>query len=154
MGTTLRSTRECNLDQLRPEMSEAIRAHMKFYKMGEIEPSILICCETTSKPQKGLFATVPETTMGMVLTTDWLIWTSEKHNERPGVASGRLRSIDVQDFEETAMFRVIPDAGLNITGQYSDVTKQGINFIGLGPEPAAQKFRQMLHSAVRKAEGG
>ena len=48
------------------------------------------------------------------------------------------------------MYKLMPDEGINITGRYTDVTQQGMSFIGLGSEPAAQKFRQALHEAVQK----
>jgi hypothetical protein len=153
MSNYTRTTRECSFDNLRPELAAAIREHAETYKLGNIESDILICCETTSRQQKkGLFGGSTEVTyVGTLVTSEWLIWATGKEKERTAVASGHLRNIQVQDFEETAMFKVIPDAGINVTGRYSDVTKQGIAFIGLGPEPVAQKFRRILQDALQKA---
>lgn len=154
MNAYTRSTRECKFGDLHPELSTAIRNHIEIYKLGEIESSILICCETTSTSKKtGLFASGDETSItGMFVTTQFLIWTGGKEKGKPSVRSALLRNIEVQDFENTAMYRVNPDSGMNIVGRYTDVTKQGQSFIGLGPDPAGEKFRQVLQHAIQKAQ--
>jgi hypothetical protein len=154
MKAYIRSTPECAFGDMRPELSAAIRKHIETYKLGEIESSLLICCETTSTSKKaGLFANGDETTTtGMFITTQFLVWTGEKERGKPSVRSALLRNIDAQDFENTAMYRVNPDSGMNIVGRYTDVTKQGQSFIGLGPDPAGEKFRQVLQHAIQKAQ--
>jgi hypothetical protein len=151
MNANTRTTRECPFESLRPEMLAAVREHMELYKIGNIESNILICCETTSIQKKnGLFGGSEKVITVALLTSEWLILAVEKANEKPDVISGRLRNLQAQNFEDTAMFKISPDSGLNVTGRYSDVTKQGISFIGLGPELAAQKFRQLFQEAIRK----
>jgi hypothetical protein len=154
MNANTRSTRECTFANLRPELVTAIRKHIEKYKLGEIESSLLICCETTSTNQKtGLFANGTEITItGMFVTTHFLVWTGGKERGKPVVRSALLRNIDVQDFENTAMYRVYPDSGMNITGRYTDVTKQGQAFIGLGADSAGEKFRQVLQHAIQEAQ--
>ena len=153
MKAYTRSTSECAYSDLRPELVAAIREHFEKYKLEDIESSLLICCETTSTIQKaGLFTSDPKTTItGMLVTNQLLIWTNEKKRE-PIVRSALLRNIDAQDFENTAMYRVNPDSGMNIAGRYTDVTKQGQAFIGLGIDPAGEKFRQVLQHAIQKAQ--
>src|SRR5512143_1848217 len=152
MNAQTRTTRECRLDDLREDMVAAVCKHLELYKMGDIESSILICCETISaEKKKGLFNSGSETTItGTLLTPAWLIVAVKKGSDEPSVISGRLRNLQVHDFEDSAMFKINPDAGLNVTGRYSDVTKQGMVFIGLGPEPAAQKLRQAVREAIKK----
>jgi hypothetical protein len=132
----------------------AIRKHIEKYKLGDVEASLLICCETTSTTQKtGLFANGYETILsGMMVTAQLLVWTNRKEKGNPLVRSALLRNIEVQDFENTAMYRVNPDSGMNITGRYTDVTKQGQTFIGLGTDPAGEKFRQILQHAIQRAQ--
>ena len=67
------------------------------------------------------------------------------------IISARIGDIDARDFENTAMYKIMPDSGVDVTGRYTDVTQQGMSFIGLGPEPAGQKFRQLLHETIKKA---
>jgi hypothetical protein len=154
MNAYTRSTRECTLGDMHPELATAIRKHIETYNLGEIESSILICCETTSTSKKaGLFANGDKITLtGVFVTTQFLVWTDGKEKGKPSVRSALLRNIDVQDFENTAMYRVNPDSGMNIVGRYTDVTKQGQSFIGLGPDPAGEKFRQVLQHAIQKAQ--
>lgn len=153
MNAYTRSTRECTLADLRLEMTAAIRDHMEKYKLGDVESSLLICCETTSTRKTGFFANSVETTLtDTIVTTQLLIWTNGKNKEIPLVRSALLRHIDVQDFENTAMYQVNPDSGINISGRYTDVTKQGQAFIGLGTDPAGEKFRRVLQHAIQKAQ--
>ena len=154
MNAYTRSTRECIFADLCPELVTAIRKHIEKYKLGDVESSLLICCETKSTTKKtGLFTSDPKTTItGMLVTDQLLIWADEKKKDKPTVRSALLRNIDVQDFENTAMYQVNPDSGMNITGRYTDVTKQGQSFIGLGSDPAGEKFRQVLQHAIQKAQ--
>jgi len=154
MNAYTRSTRECTFEDMRPELSAAILKHIEKYKLGVIESSLLICCETTSTGQKtGLFASGNETSItGMFVTKKLLVWTSGNDKPKPAVTSALLRNIDAQDFENIAMYQVKPDSGMNISGRYTDVTKQGQSFIGLGADPAGEKFRQVLQHAIQKAQ--
>jgi hypothetical protein len=154
MNAYIRSTRECTFADFPPQVVIAIRKHIEKYQLEDIESSHLICCETTSTNQKtGLFIGGPETTItGMIVTTQLLVWTLGKKKDKPIVRSAWLRNIDAQDFENTAMYQVNPDSGINISGRYTDVTKQGQAFIGLGIDPAGEKFRQVLQHAIQKAQ--
>lgn len=154
MNAYTRSTRECTFGDMRPELSIAIRKHIETYQLGDIEASLLICCETTSSYQKAsLFASGAEiSTTSMFVTPRLLVWTGGKEKGKPAVTSALLRNIDAHDFENTAMHQVRPDSGMNISGRYTDVTKQGQSFIGLGSDPAGEKFRQVLQHAIQKAQ--
>jgi len=154
MNAYIRSTSECTFADLRPELVTAIRNHIEKNKLGDVESSLLICCETTSTTKKtGLFTSDPKTTItGLLVTDQLLIWTNGKKKDKPTVRSALLRNIDVQDFENTAMYQVNPKSGINITGRYTDGTKQGQAFIGLGTDPAGEKFRQVLQHAIQKAQ--
>ena len=156
MNAYTRSTRECEFGELPPELVASIRKHANTYILGDIESSLLICCETTTTRQKaGLFANGGQTSVsGMFVTTQFLVWTkeTERGKSNPSVMSALLRNIDAHDFENTAMYKVKPDSGMNITGRYTDVTKQGQTFIGLGSDPAGEKFRQVLQHSIQTAQ--
>ena len=154
MSTYIRYARECTFADLRPKLVTVIRKHIEKYKLGDVESSLLICCETTSTTKKiGLFTNGSETTItGMLVTDQLLVWTNGKKKDKPTVRSALLRNIDAQDFENTAMYQVNPDSGLNVTGRYTDVTKQGQAFIGLGTDSDGEKFRQVLQHAIQKAQ--
>jgi hypothetical protein len=154
MNTHTRSTREYLFGDLKPELAVAIHKHIEKYKLGVVESSFLICCEATSTSQKcALSAIGMETTVtNMFVTPKLLLWTEEKNKSNPLVRSAWLRNIEVQDYENTTMYQVNPDSGMNITGRYTDVTKPGQSFIGLGADSAGEKFRQVLQLAIQKVQ--
>jgi len=150
MGDYLRTTRECTFTSLNPALAASISAHIKRYELGDIEGSVLLCCETTStRKKKGLFGRKAEVFLtGIVLTPQWIIWASGKENAVIGAHSARLRDIHVQDYEKSELYKLVQDTGLNISGLRTDSTDTGSVFIGLGLEPAAQKFRDTLKKAI------
>ena len=151
MGEYQRVTKECTLDSMRPELAKAIKEHIERYELEGVIENALICCETTStKETKKLFGRKTEIEIGgIILTPKWLIWAGGKENEKAGVLSSRLQDLRVQDYEKTRMYQMIEDTGVNVDGFR---TGQGIDsgsvFIGLGKEPAAAKFREMLKEAL------
>lgn len=146
-----RVTRESSPDRLRPEMTAAIQAHIERYELEDVLTAVLICCETIStKKKKKLFGSKTEVEIsGVILTPKWLIWAGGKENERPGVFSARLQELRVEDYETTKMYEMIQDTGLTAFGFPSGDGPASI-FIGLGSEPAAKKFREMLKEAITK----
>lgn len=153
MGDFLRTTRECTLDSLSPLLAAAIRDHIQKYKLGDAEAEAMICVKTLStQKKKGAFAAQPEVVqVGILLTSRWLIWGSGKENEPPDVLSSRLRDLRVQDYETSEFNKMVPDTGLTLSHVHKDTGELGGRFIGLGPEPAAQKFRALLMQAIAKA---
>jgi hypothetical protein len=154
MGDYLRTTRECTLDSLHSLQAKAMRAHVEKYELGDIEKSILICCETVStKKKKGFLNAKAEVILtSMLLTPQWLIWAAGKENEIPGVLSARLHELRVRDYEKSDLNKLVADTGLDISGLRTDTVEVGSAFIGLGSEPAAQKFRTILTEMVAKAQ--
>ena len=150
VGDYLRTTRECTLDGLNPVLVTAVRTHIEKYELNDTVASALMCCETTSTRQKkGLFGGKTEVILtGIILTPQWLIWATGKTNEVPGVLSARLSEIQVQNYEQSPMYKMVQDSGLNISGLRTSEGGTGTAFIGLGPEPAAQKFRSILKEAM------
>ena len=61
--------------------------------------------------------------------------------------SAQLQNLRVEDYEKTNMYKMIQDTGLNVFG-FQTADDLGSVFIGLGSEPAAQKFRDMLKEAM------
>ena len=153
MGDYLRFTRKCTLESMRPVLAAAIRARIEKYDLKDVDASALICCETVATKQKrGLFGRKTEVVLtGIILTPQWLIWAAGKENEVPGVLSARLRDIRVEDYETSNMYKMIQDTGLNVFGLRTGAGGLGSTFIGLGPEPVAQRFRDLLKEAIAEA---
>jgi len=153
MGEYRRVTKECSLGSMRPELAEAIKAHIERYEIEGVIENILIGCETIStKEKKGLFGKKTEVEIGgVILTPKWLIWAGGKESEKVGVLSARLQELRVQDYEKTKMYQMIEDTGVNVDGfQTGQEIVSGSVFIGLGNEPAAKKFREMLKEVIKK----
>ncbi len=154
MDNINRSTHACSLEDLQPVLKAALRAHLAAYKLTDLEPEILMCCETnTTRQKKGLFGGGVETTQSAAFVTpNWLVWADSTDRNDAGAGSADLRRIDVRDYQETAMYEIAPDEGLDITGRYTDSNKTGMTFIALGAEPDGQKFRQVLQEAMKTAK--
>ena len=150
MAEYLRTTRECALDDLNPVLAVALCAHSQKHQLGDIHLNALICCETSStKQKKGLFGGKPEIILtGLILTPGWLIWATTVNGAPAAVLSARLRDIQVLDYEKSTQYKLIPDTGLDVSGLRMDTIDLGSAFIGLGPEPAAQKLRTLLKQAL------
>jgi hypothetical protein len=66
------------------------------------------------------------------------------------VSTARLQDIEVKNFTP----QLIEDTGMSIFGFVGDSSERVTAFIGLGPEPAAQKFRETVQQAIMKATKG
>jgi hypothetical protein len=58
----------------------------------------------------------------------------------------------VEDYEKSSFQKLIPDTGVNLTGQFTDPTERASSFIGLGRDAAGEKFKQLLIQAVQAAK--
>jgi len=149
-----RFTRECSLGQLRPELVRAIREYAQNHReLGNVEVEVLMCCETTSekKPAGALAALLgddPNTLLytGMLVTPQWLIWA--RHGDQSGVtvSSAKLQDVQVRAFAS----RLMKDTGIEVSGYIGDSKARVRGYIGMGPEPAAQKFCEQVQKAIEK----
>ena len=155
MGDYNRFTRELTLETLPVAMSAALKTHIEQYELGNVLADVLICVEATSeKIKKGLFAGPGPKVMkmGLVLTKRWLFEIRAADNEAPYARSLRLADIVVEDYEKSSFYKMIPDTGVNITGQATGATESGTSFIGLGKDAAGEEFKEMLIHAVQDAK--
>ncbi len=149
MENFVRTTREGNLDTLDPTQVAMIRAYIEKHKLGDIESSALMCCETIATRQK-LDGKEERILTIVILTPQWLIWANRILNEAPRVLFIRLDDIQVEDYEKTIGYHVIPATGLRIWWPNTDSIDYNSVLIGLGSEPAAQKFRTLLKETLAK----
>lgn len=155
MGDYNRSTRELTFDNMPAGMSDALKAHIEQYNLGDVLNDVLICIETTSeKIKKGLFAGPGPKLMKLqaVLTKRWLFEILSEDGKAPYARSLRLADIVVEDYEKSSFYKMLPDTGVQVTGLATGATESGMSFIGLGKDSAGDKFKQLLIQAVQDAK--
>jgi len=148
-----RTTRECSVSQLQPEIFHAMRNYFLEKNLGNLETETVMCCETvsTKKNVGGLFSQFTpsiDTTIytGIVLTSEWLIWVRSGDTSGPLLSAANLNDIAVNTYK--SMF--VMDAGLEIIGYIGDSKLVVRGYVGMGPEPATQKFCDEVKQAIIK----
>ena len=153
MNTTSCTTRACAIEELNADLKNALRKHSQQFGLEDLESNVLMCCETQAIVQtNGWLGRKDKVTHSAAyVTPKWLVWAIAANASPARAGSAQLRKIESRDYESTAMFAIVPNHGLNITGRYTDVNKTGMTFISLGSEPDGQNFRQILKEALKKA---
>lgn len=146
-----RTTRECPVRQLHPDVFLALRNYFQEKKLGDLETEAVSCCETisTKKNVDGLLSRLDSTAdttihTGVLLTSDWLIWVRSGDKSGTVLSAATLNNIAVSTYK--SMF--VDDTGLEISG-YIEGSKRAIQgYVGMGLEPAAQKFCDEVKQAI------
>ncbi len=153
MSDYTRSTRECTLEQLRPELRRAILEHARSCGMGNLADDILGCCETKSEKKpggffSGWFKSNADQIIytGALFTAEWLVWARSGDVSGTHVTAARLADIQARPFASL----LVRDNGLEIFGYVGDAKSRVRGYIGMGPEPAAQVFCQGVQQAAEK----
>jgi hypothetical protein len=149
-----RTTRECSVSQLHPEIRQAVQSYFLEHELGNPETETLICCETISRKKDfGRLASMlkgpEETTIhtGMLLTSQRLIWVRKGDQSGAVLNAANLKEIQVRAY--ASIFA--PDTGLEILGYISEAKQQARGYVGMGIEPAAQKFCEEVQKAITAA---
>lgn len=153
MSEYARTTRECSVDQLHPELLLAIQIYFKEHGLGDLQIEALRCCETISrKKNTGTVASMlggnPDTTiyLGMLLTSQWLIWVHSGDKSGTRLNAANLNNIRTEFY--TSLFA--KDVNLLIDGFIGDANSRIRGRIAMGAGPAAQKFCEEVIQAVSK----
>lgn len=150
MSDYKRTTRMCDLNSMRPELSAAIRAHVEKYNLGPVLDKVSVCVETTSLlAKKGMFGKEKIIYTAAVLTNGWLMWANSGTDLTPHAVSARLNQITVQDYSKSSFAKLISDSGVVINGMQTDMSKAGSTFIGLEQNAAGQQFMEALIATVQ-----
>ena len=148
-----RTTRECPVSQLDPEVLRAFRNYFQEHQLGDLEAETLRCCETLSRKRSlgglasWLNASVDTTVhTGIVLTSQWLIWARRGDKSGTVLAAANLNHISVREY--SSIFS--SDSGLEIVG-YMEGSKAAMRgYIGMGTELATQKFCEEVQQAIAR----
>ena len=153
MSDWKRTTKEVTLEGLRPELLAAIGDHIEKYNLGTILSDVLMCIQSESeKIKKGLFGGAELAYTGAVVTPRWLVWAVSGTKMQAVVLSAQLADIVIQDYAQSSFAKLVPDTGFNVSGRFTDVSENGSAFIGLGSEPAGEKFKETVIAAAQEAK--
>ena len=148
-----RTTRVCSVEQLRPEMLQAIQEYFQKNELGDLHAETLACCETVStKKNAGKLAFWlsgnPDATIhvDIVLTPEFLIWVHLGDKTGMRVNAANLRNIRTEYYMSLSK----KEASLSIMGYISDAKSGVRGAIALGPEPAAEQFCEQVKQAIQK----
>jgi len=153
MSTYDRTTRECPVSELRPELCKAIQDYAQEQQWESLEAEIRLCCETvsTKNPVKwpvswltgGLAPTVY---MAMLLTVEKLIWVRSANDSPVVLTAADQKVIRVACY--TTLFT--HESRLEVRG-YIEGQGRVRGYIGIGPEPAARNFCDAVRKAISEA---
>jgi hypothetical protein len=153
MSSYKRSTQECNVSQLQPELLQAIRAYFKTHEFGDVETECRLCCETVAEKQPGssltawLDAKEEQKIVSAVLLTDQLlVWARAGEQTGAHVSSARLHDIRVKP--ASSLFS--SDTGLAVMGLIENSRVNIRGTIGMGAGSEAQKFCEETQKAIEK----
>ena len=148
-----RTTRECPVSQLHPELRQAIQTYFREQNLGSPEAETLMCCETVStRKSSGLLASLlssgEDATFhtGMLLTSEWLIWVRKGDRSSTVLNAASLKEIQAKAY----LSLLNKDNGLEINGYTRDSKGRVRGYVGMGPELAAQRFCEEVEKAVAK----
>lgn len=146
-----RTTQECPVGQLRPELFQAIQDYFREQQLGDLETEVLMCCETTSrkKPAGWLVSWLTGEQdaiiyTGMLLTSQRLIWVRSTDSSGIVLTAALLKEIRAKIY--TSLFT--KDTGLEVSGYIGGSKSRVRGYIGMGPELAAQKFCDGVRQAI------
>jgi hypothetical protein len=156
MSNYRRTTRECTLEQLRPELARALRDYAQQQQWGSFEPDVLMCCETvaeriaTGRFDALLDGTPDECTyLVLIVTGQRLLWVKSGARAGTGAASTKLTDLRLR----ISRPRRTQDFALDVYGRMEGTRDRvGGQFI-LGPGPASQKFCDEIMQAINRLNG-
>ena len=154
MSEYIRSTRECSVNQLQPELLQALQSYFQEHTLGNLQSDIVQCCETVSRRKNGRkpiswLDSGPDTTIytGLLLTSQWLIWVH--HGDQSGT---RVHAASLNEIHAEFYTPLLPrDVGLRIVGFVGNDNTHIRGYIGMGKDQAAQKFCEEVRQAILKA---
>jgi hypothetical protein len=150
-----RTTRECHVSQLHPELRKALLDFFTEHDLGDPAAETIACYETTSekkdtgKPVAWLNDRSDTTAhTAMVLTPAWLIWV--RHGDRSGMHLTAANLKDIQVKVHTSM--LTKDPGLEVIGYVQGSKGWMRGYIGMEAEWIAQKFCDQVRQAIDKVK--
>jgi hypothetical protein len=150
-----RTTRECPVSQLQPDLRQAIKNYFQEQELGNPDTETMLCCETVSTRKSSgwlssLLGSGEDTSFhtAMLFTSEWLIWVRKGDQSSTLLNAANLKEIQVKTYASL----LNKDNGLEITGYTKDSKGRVRGYVGMGSELAAQKFCEEVEKAVNKVK--
>lgn len=156
MGDYNRSTKEIAFGDIPANVTKSIQTYIEKHNLGDILANPVMCIVSTSeKIKKGPFGGGPGPKLLIqtaILTDRWLILSDNVDQNALYIKSMQLRDITVEDYEKSSFYKMIPDTGMNVNGQFTDANELGSIFVPLGKDEAGEKFKVKLIEATQKTK--
>jgi hypothetical protein len=140
---------------LQPDLRRAIQNYFQEQNLGDPATESLMCCETVStRKSSGWLGSLlndgqDETIhTGMLFTSELLIWARKGDRSDTVLTAANLKEIQVKIHASL----IDRDHGLEITGFIRDAQSRVRGYVGLGAEPAVQKFCEEVEKAVASSK--
>ena len=148
-----RTTRECPVSQLHPELYQAVQEFFRTHQMGDMTTETRRCCETisvkkdTNRLVSFLEGKIDQTSrLAMLMTSEWLIWVGSGDRSGIHTTGAKLKAIRVKLF----IAKRTNNMQLDISGFIADTKEYVRGTLELGSEPAAQSFCEDVERTVLK----
>jgi hypothetical protein len=82
-----------------------------------------------------------------------LPWAISDAGEAPIVVAYELKRVEIDDYAKTELAQLVADTGIEVTGAQIGATGLSAAFLGLGPGRYADRFKEALADAARRAGG-
>jgi hypothetical protein len=143
MSDYRRTTRECTLNRLRPELARAIRDHARQQQWDNLEADVLMCCETTAEKistdrlDAFLHSDIDSITyLALIATPLRLIWAHSGAHTATGAASAQYKDMRLKIFRP----KHTQDIAIEIYARMDGTREKAGGRMMLDSSPTAQKF--------------
>ena len=156
MGDYNRSTKEIAFGDIPANVIKSVQTYIEKHNLGDILANPVMCIVSTSeKIKKRLFGGGPGPKLLIqtaVLTDRWLVLADNVDQNALYIKSMQLRDITVEDYEKSSFYKMIPDTGMNVNGQFTDASELGSIFLPLGKDDVGEKFKSALIEMVQRVK--
>ena len=153
MSDYIRTTRDCSVNHLRPELFTALRNYFQEHELGDLAAETILCYETTSKRKEKnklfswLNAGMDETVhMAVLYTSEWLAWVRSGDQSGLHVSVAELKQVGVRVYASL----LTREAGLEIAGHIEGTKGIMRGVVAMESLSAAEKFCDEVTQAIVK----
>lgn len=150
MSEYIRTTRECSVNQLHPELLRSMQSYFEQHALGHLQSETLACCETISRKKAGSWLSGKQDSTiytGILLTSEWLIWVH--YGDESGILLNAADLKEIRARYHVSLFT--KDASLEIAGYINGANALVHGYIALERGPVAEKFCEEVREASNKA---